>query len=280
MADSVHADPEAQALCAVIRAKVAGAPGLRDDDPERVGSLMAEVVPCVEAALRAERNPDNPALWAEARSLVWLFAYRMGDQKWPALAAAAVLPAWRDAVATEWSRRMADDAAPLVMDGYARGREDRLRADTQRALAESLPVSVLAPGVVLVVAAGALDADGAHALAERAGQLALHSDARGVLLDLGGLRAPDGATLAALWEVASSARMLGARVAVCGASPELKAAMESASLPDEGVLRAETLAAGFEALVREAGIALGGSSGWARWIRRVVEVTAGARKGR
>ncbi len=263
---SADPDPDDARLDA-MRDRLARSPVASLEASPRMDDLLAEVRPFVEAARRAEATSGDSAAWGEARSLAWLFAYRMGDQGTAPLAVSAAVSAWRDVVGTDWARDAADEATALLLDGYARGREDRARTDAQRALAEALPATAVAPGAVLVVAAGPLDPDGARALADRASAVMLRADARAALLDVGGLTAPTPAVLSELWAVVSAARMLGVRMVVSGESEALSTAMEGAPLPEAATLRAPGLAAGVELLLREASAASRGSRGFTAWLR-------------
>jgi anti-anti-sigma regulatory factor len=248
------------------------------DTARRIDALLAEATPFVESAQRAVEEPslERSPVWREARSFAWLLAYRLGDQGWPAHVAAAVVPAWREASGAFGLLAAADELQALVFDGFARGREDRARVEAQKSLAESLPVAEVAPQVVLIVAAGPLDPDGARALADRASSFLLRRDARAALLDVEGLVAPSPAVLAELWSIASSARMLGVRMVVSGLRGVVGEVARGANLHDEGERRFDGLAEGVEALLRDAGVALGGPRGFGAWLRSVL----GARKGR
>lgn len=255
-----------------LRDALAATPGMASESPQRLDSLVAEFMPFTDAVAGATGASH------EARSLAWLFAYRLGDQSLPPLAATATLLAWRDVTSTDTARAIADEVLPLVLDGYARAREDRAKSELQRALGEALTVAELAPGLVLAVAAGPLDADAARNLADRAGRLMLRAEARAVILDLTGLLAPDAATVAELWAVTSSARMLGAHAVVVGESPALASALEGADARLDGVGRAPTLSAAVDALVQSHGFALASRDGWLS--RTIAYVREAARTGR
>lgn len=257
-------------LRAALRQSLAAAPGMGAEASERVDQLVDEFLPFAGSVGRAEHATP------EARSLAWLFAYRLGDQGVAALAVTAPLAAWRDTLGTVAARSVADAVLPLLLDGYARAREDRARVEVQRVLGESSLVAAVAPGVVLAVAAGPLDADAARALCDRAGQLMLRCEARAVVLDLSGLHEPDAGALVELWGVTSSARMLGAHAVVVGDGATLVAALDGAGVKADGVRRAATLAAGFEVLVRELGVPLTRDRGWAE--RAVALVRSAARR--
>ncbi|MBI5513288.1 MAG: hypothetical protein HY909_05935 [Deltaproteobacteria bacterium] len=244
------------------------APGVAAEPSARVEALVAEARPFFEAAERSFQAREA-ALPGDARSLAFLFAYRLGDQGYAALAPAAALAAWRGTWTDGASRDALEEVSQLVLDGYARGREDRARAEAQKALADALPVAPVAPGVVLVIAAGPLEADGARALAERAGSVMLRADARTALLDVGGLVAPTGAALAEVWGVVAAAQMLGVRCVVSGATPALGLALDEAPVP-ELALRTDTLAEGFQQALREAGVGLGAPRGFASWARSLL----------
>lgn len=255
-----------------LRDALAATPGMASESTERLDALVAEFMPFTDAATDA-RGASH-----EARSLAWLFAYRLGDQSLPPLAATATLLAWRDAVATDDASAIADEVLPLVLDGYARAREDRAKSELQRALGEALPVAEVSPGLVLAVAAGPLDPDAARALADRTGRLMLRAEARAVILDVTGLLSPDAGVVAELWAVTSSARMLGAHAMVVGDSPGLASALEGADARLDGVGRATSLSAGVDELMRTHGVTLAAREGWLS--RALAFVREAARTGR
>jgi anti-anti-sigma regulatory factor len=182
----------------------------------------------------------------------------------------AVVPAWRDALGTEWARAIADEVHALLLEGFARGREERARTEAQKGLADALPVAEIAPGVVVIVAAGALDPDGATALADRASSFLLRRDAKAALLDIAGLVNPSGAVLAELWAIPSSARMLGVRMFVSGVGGLVGEVVSQAHLHDEGETRVVTLADGVTQLLESANVAIGGPRGFGAWVKSLV----------
>ena len=265
-------DKAAEAVLAAMQGRLEAAARPFRETAKRIETLMAEATPFVESAVRAAREGplDRSVSWRDARSFAWLLAYRLGDQGWPAPVTAAIVPAWRDAAGGgDWVNGAADEVATLLLEGYARGREDRARTDAQRGLADALPVTEIAPQVVLIVAAGALDPDGARALADRASSFLLRRDAKAALLDVEGVVAPTAAVLAELWSIPSAARMLGVRMVVSGVNGVVGEAVRTSNLHDEGERRVPTMAAGVEVLLRDAGIALGGGSGFGAWVRRL-----------
>ncbi len=243
-------------LRSAVRAALAATPGMATETSTRVDAVVAEFLPFARAA------KGSAAVTPEARSLAWLFAYRLGDQSLPPLAATAALFAWRDVVGDAEARATLEGVLPLVLDGYARAREDRARSELQRSLGEALPVTVAAPGLVLSIAAGPLDADAARALADRTGHLMLRSEARAVIADLTGLTDPDAATVSELWAITSSAKMLGAVAVVIGESTPLLTALEGADVKTDGVGRAPTLSAALDALARTHGLSFAPQDNW------------------
>ncbi|MFO0605314.1 MAG: hypothetical protein U0324_19195 [Polyangiales bacterium] len=241
-----------------IRAGLAASPGLGALAPDALDAVAAELAPFVDAASRAT---DDDPLPAEARSLAYLFAWRLGDQGLPPPAPLAALLAWRDAEGSPRARRAADLALPLLFDGYARAREDRARDAVLARLAEALPVAELAPGVALVTAAGPLDADAARRLAERASPALLRHGARALVLDLAGLADPDAGTVTELWAVVEAARLLGAAPVVV-APPAVAAVVDEAPVDRAGVRRVAALAEATEVVARELGLPLVRPAGW------------------
>jgi anti-anti-sigma regulatory factor len=242
------------------------------DEHRSLDALMAETLPFVESAVRAGRDatPERTSSWREARSFAWLLAYRLGDQGWPGPVVSAVAPAWRDAIGTDWGRQSADELHALLLEGYARGREERARTEAQKGLAAALPVAEIAPGVVVIIAAGPLDPDGATALADRASSFLLRRDARAALLDITGVVNPSGAVLVELWAIPSSARMLGVRMVVSGVGGLVGEVVAQAHLHDEGETRVVTLADGVTKLLESANVAIGGQRGFGAWVKSLL----------
>lgn len=174
---------ELDATLARVRAALEGSGHLAGESPERVATLGDELKPFVEAALLCGDLPPADLLWSEARSLALLFAYRMGDQGYaPGVVSGAML-AWREA-ADAPAGPVLDALWALLLDGYARGREDRARVALLRAMAEAAAVVEVAPRRWLVSGVGALDIDGAREVSARAAARLLRGDAEAVLLDL------------------------------------------------------------------------------------------------
>lgn len=261
---------ESQRIAARVRAQLRARPGLAVEGEGRVEALVDELVPFIESAARAEANPDVPSLWQEARSLVYLFAYRLADQGYTPLALSNALMAWRDAADTDAARAHADEVQALLLDGFARGREDAARNALQQHLGAHLPVARLAPGVVLAVAAGPLDAEGARALADRAGRELLRDEGRAALLDLSGLDDPEPAVLAALWALTSSARMLGAAVVTVGHAARVREAIAEGTLQEQPHAVVDTLAEGAARALDLAGLHLAPAHTLRRWIRHAL----------
>jgi anti-anti-sigma regulatory factor len=213
-------------------------------DAERV-DVFAEFAPFVECAFRALRESSTPSgvSWNEARSMLWLFAHRMADHGVPAAVVVSALASWRVAVtkdderSSELSAMVFDELFSLVIDGYARGVEERERLRAQRALAAAAPVRELEPGLLIAIAAGALDAEGAQQFAERVAREALRRDARAVVLDVSDLEEVTPSVLAELWAIASAARTLGARTFVGGVRGVVHELLQSAGITNEGEVR-------------------------------------------
>jgi anti-anti-sigma regulatory factor len=217
-------------------------------DLERL-DVFAEFAPFVECAHRALREASTPSgvSWNESRSMLWLFAHRMADHGVPAAVVVAALASWRAAMqrdgerARSLSATVVDELFSLVIDGYARGVEERERLRGQRALSAAAPVRELEPGLLLAIAAGALDAEGAQQFAERVSREVLRRDARAVVLDVSDLEEVTPAVLAELWSIASAARTLGARTFVGGVRGVVHELLQSAGIANEGEVRSTQL---------------------------------------
>ncbi len=206
-------EPEPDATLLRVREALACSPLLAGESPERVLTLGDELRPFVESARRCDGLAPADVRWSEARSLALLFAYRLGDQSYaPGVVAGAML-AWRDAV-TPGSAAVLDGLWPLLLDGYARGREDRARAGILARVAATATVLELAPRRWLVSGVGAVDAEGAREVVSRAASRMLRGDAEAVLLDLTLENAGDAAALLELMGLERDARSLGVRFVV------------------------------------------------------------------
>lgn len=215
--------PALDATLAQVRATLAASPHLGGESAERVATLGDELQPFVEAALACAELPPNDLRWSEARSLALLFAYRLGDQGYaPGVVSGAML-AWRE-VAGDAAATALDGLWALLLDGYARGREDRARAAVLRTVAASACVLEVAPRRWLVSGVGALDTDGAREVASRAAAGLLRGDAEAVLLDLATGTAAEPAALLELVGLERDAGSLGVRF-LLALSDESRAAL-------------------------------------------------------
>lgn len=252
---------------AEIRADLARDALVAREDPAAIEAVVDELRPFLDAASRCLRDDDLTAR-SELRSVAWLLAYRAGDQGVAALALESLLRAWR-ARAPTGAGALLEGVRELIVDGYAKGREDRARAEILGALSASLPLLELAPRVFLVVAAGPLDLDAAQALADRAGAALLRGEARAVVMHLHGLADPRLDVVAALWSVASSARVVGCACVVTGAGSVVRQALAEEAIPREPVTLVDDPGAAVEAALRAAGAMLGAVPAAVRWLSRV-----------
>jgi anti-anti-sigma regulatory factor len=241
-----------------IREALAASPGLGALGPEAIEHVAAELAPFLDAVATAT---DDDPLPREARSLVYLFAWRLGDQGLPAPAPLSAILAWRDLDGSARAQRATDLALPLVVEGYTRAREDRIRETVLTRLAATLPVVELAPEVTLVVAAGPLDTDAAQRLTARASPALLRWQTRVLVLDLTGLDAPNDGVLTELWSLVDAARLLGAAT-VLVATPSQSTALTEARLPLTDVHPVPSLAEAMETIARKLGLPLVRAQGW------------------
>lgn len=214
---------ELDATLARVRTALASSSALAGEEPERVATLGDELRPFIESALRCAGLPPSDVRWSEARSLALLFAYRMGDQGYaPAVVSGAML-AWREA-AGEDAGTVLDGLWALLLDGYARGREDCARAALLRSVAASAAVVEVAPRRWLVSGVGALDIEGAREVSARTASRLLRGDAEAVLLDLATGPAAEPSALLELVGLERDATSLGVRFLVA-LSDESRAAL-------------------------------------------------------
>ncbi|MDP3276566.1 MAG: hypothetical protein Q8Q09_15320 [Deltaproteobacteria bacterium] len=239
------------------------------DHVEDAELVLAEIWPFVECATRALKSsaPLQDEAWHEARSMAWLFAHRMGDQGKTASRVTAGFIVWREASGAAVAQACLDDLASLWVDGYARGREDRARAEGQRALADAAPLREVEEGVFLAIAAGPLDFEGAQRFAERVARELHRREARAVILDLGELLDATAGVLSELWAIASAARMLGSRAYVAGVHGVIGELVLGAGIADEGEVRVGRVSEAM-ALARAALAPAPQRPFWKRWISR------------
>ncbi|MEZ4393432.1 MAG: hypothetical protein R3A48_20285 [Polyangiales bacterium] len=248
-----------------IRAAVERALRAAGEDTDASTGIAEEIQPFAEAAARRARDDDESAA-RELRSVAWLLAYRAGDQGLTALSLEALLRAWAERAEPAAAATLAG-VRDLVTDGFARGREDRARAEHLRVHAESIPLITLAPRAHLLVAAEPLDAAGAELVAERVGASLLRAEARAILLHLHALSPPRLDVLAALWGIASSARMLGCACVVSGARQALTEALEEGALPREPAVFVDDEAAAVHEVIALADGLVGAVPAPLRWMR-------------
>lgn len=258
---------DAGGTLALIRADLARDALVAREDPAAVEAVVDELRPFLDAADRCLRD-DDVAARSEMRSVAWLLAYRAGDQGVAALALESLLRAWR-ARAPRGADALLEGVRELIVDGYAKGREDRARAELLGALGASLPLVELAPRAFLVVAAGPLDVDAARALADRVGAALLRGEARSVVLHLHGLVEPRLDVVAALWSVASSSRVIGCACVVCGAGEVLRQALAEESIPREPAELIDAPREAVDAALRAAGAVVGAVPTPLRWLSRL-----------
>ncbi|MBL8683004.1 MAG: hypothetical protein JNK05_27810 [Myxococcales bacterium] len=243
--------------------------GLSSDD---IAAEFAPFVECVSRALAQSRDSAPSGVsWNEARSMAWLFSHRMANHGLAPAVVTAALSSWRDAVVRSddgfrpWVERACDELFALVIEGYARGVEEREKLRAQRALADAAPVRELEPGFLLAIAAGPMDAEGAQQFAERVSRDILRRDARVVVLDVGDLEEVTAAVMAELWAIPSAARTLGARTFVGGLRGMVLEVVSSAGLAEEGEVRVALVAEAMR-LAREAIAPPPEVPFWKRWL--------------
>jgi hypothetical protein len=196
-----------------VRAALLASGHLGGEDLDRVDCVADELRPFAEAALECAGLPDADLRWSEARSLALLFAYRLGDQGYAPGVVSGALLAWRDA-AGEGASAALDGLWSLLLDGYARGREDRTRAALLREVADAAAVLEVAPRRWLVTGLGALDLEGARSVSARAASALLRGDAEAVLLDLATGAAAEPAAALELVRLEGDASALGVRFVI------------------------------------------------------------------
>ena len=202
-----------EVLVARVRSSLDASTHLAGEAPDRITTLGDELRPFIEAALACADLPPTDLRWSETRSLALLFAYRLGDQGYAPGVLSGALLAWRDAVG-DGATRVLDGLWALLLDGYARGREDRARSALQHIVAAAVAVVEVAPRRWLVSGVGALDLEGARAVSMRAAAGLLRGDGEVLLLDLATGPSCDEAALRELIGLERDATSLGVRFIV------------------------------------------------------------------
>ncbi len=210
--------PSVDAHVDALRAALERAPGFAGESPERVDVVVSELRPFVEAAHRCRAAPPTDPSWSEARSLALLFAYRLGDQGYAAGAVTDALLAWRDAAG---EAAVLDRLLPLLLDGYARGREDRARASAASRAAAAAPVFEASPRRWVASGFGAADADGARDIVSRTSVRLLRQDAEAVMLDLAASVPDDPSVLLEAVALERDAQSLGVRFVLAASAETL-----------------------------------------------------------
>jgi anti-anti-sigma factor len=208
-----------------LRAALVATASLATEHPDHLESLLDEFAPFATAAEVALAAHDESR--TDARTLAWLFAYRVGGLGLPPTVLHAVLAAWRDFVATSAAMGFYERMLPTMLEGFVRAREDHCHAELQRTLSAEVRVATLAAGLRLVTLNGPLDADTADAIAERVAKTLHRDEARAVIVDLSGLASHSPSVIAALWGIAASARMLGVAAVVVGDEATLASSLEA-----------------------------------------------------
>ncbi len=278
-----HEEPseESDPIREAIRSAMSRASKLLALQSHQESDSSAELEPFIESAESALRERAQDCVkpsgmsWNEARSMAWLFAHRMADRAVSPAVVCAGIMAWRDAVSERaddplktWARVGSDELLSLVLEGYARGVEEREKLKAQKALAESAPVRELEAGFLFAIAAGAMDCDGAQAFAERVSRDILRRDAKVIVLDVGDLDAVTPAVLAELWAIPSAARTLGARAFVGGVRGMVHEVLATGGIADEGEVRVGLVSEAMR-LAREAlHPTVEAAPFWRRWMRK------------
>lgn len=257
-----RADEEAAAarVLAAFGARFAERAPFRDDR-ELVDELVREAQPAAHAllfALTVEVAADESSLeHHEGIAMVHLLGRRAALLGASPAAATALVPALLAALEDE-ALRCPDGFAQLLastcVEGFVRGREERLRDAMAGAAADAQPTLEVLPACRALVLCGDHEPERLAGRAEAFGRELFASEARVAIVDISALRGPDRHRAAAVADVREACALLGARFLVAGADAEWREALADASVPEEACV--PTFGDALDAALRTLGLAL------------------------
>ncbi|MAQ19892.1 MAG: hypothetical protein CMN30_34445 [Sandaracinus sp.] len=240
-------------------------------DADAIAALAPDARPAVESldmALRLDTAADIRALGHhESLAMFALLGRRAASLDVSVPVAHHLAPAILDAF---------DAVAPTVreglelacLEGYVRGREERVREVHAQRAAEALPSGELVEGIRLLSLAGDHEAEVLTARIEEFGRELMRTDARACVVDLSALLDPDLRRAAAVASADETARMLGVVCAYAGVNAAWREAFAEAGIaPDHDGFH-EALGAAVRAALKAAGLTLHRPGPLGRLLRR------------
>jgi hypothetical protein len=250
--------PEAVAERALARFREAAASSLPLRG-EVADELAAEARPALHALLfaTATDQSENPESLEhhETLAMVTLLARRLALLGGTPTAALRLAPALLESVRAEgWAvpPRLDSALTTVAVEGFVRGREERLGLDAARDVIGRIPVVLLAERCLAVFPRGHYESEQLEAAMEELGRRLFREEHRVCLVVLEGLTQVATGTARALLSIDETARTLGAVAIFAGMTDEFREAAERGGLtlehlhltadPAEGLRRALSVA--------------------------------------
>lgn len=208
-------------------------------DRDLADTLASEVLPVAEALLdglgaasRVDR--DAPEL-REALALTSLLGRRAALLGVTPTGALAIVPALIAALSGETDRGAALSQAliEVCIEGYVAERDEQAAERAAARAAKAIPVVEVAPGCVVVIAAGLQDAGELERVIDDVGRVLLERGARACVMDAGALEAPDPERARYLFAIHATCMMLGVECVFSRVSDAWIAAGRDAGLRTE-----------------------------------------------
>ena len=243
-------------------------------DRRALETLEPEARPAVESlemALSLETADDIRSLGHhESLAMFSLLGRRAARLDVSVMVAHRLVPAILDAFETE--RTVApgvrEGLVLASLDGYVRGREERLRETLAEKAAKALPSARLADGVHLLVLAGDHEAEVLTERVEAFGRELHKGDARACVVELSGLQSPDARRAAAVLAADESARMLGVVCVFAGVGEAWRSAIAEAGVEHDEAVFHPKLQDALATALRAAGLSLSRPGPLGRLLRR------------
>ena len=256
-------------LTRAMSALRAAAPGA---DPEAFAVLEPEARPAVESldmALCLDTARDIRSLGHhESLAMFALLGRRAASLNISVPVAHRLAPAILDAFERPVAPEVREGLVLACLDGFVRGREERVREERAARAAGALPSGEIVEGVRLLVLAGEHEADALTLRIEEFGRELMRTDARACVVDVSTLLDPDLRRAAALAAVEETARMLGVTCSYAGVGEGWGAAFEEAGIDRGHESFHESLADAVRASLRAAGLTIHRPGPLGRLLRR------------
>lgn len=228
-----------------------------------VDDLASEARPAVQALLFATSTPraENPESLEhhETLAMFTLLGRRvavLGGTPTAALRLVSMLlAAIREC---EWPVPfyLDETLSTVAMEGYVRGREERILGEAARQAVGRIPMVSLAEGCIAVLPRGAYDSEHLAAAMEELGRRMFREDMRACLVVLDGLEDVTAATARALLSVHEYARTLGVTAVFAGMDSRFAEAADRAGVDRSRLTLAPDAVSGVRRALSNAGYAL------------------------